>query len=152
GNRQRDSAKWMATVLGAAIATVIGTSPLARLSGHHLQLAAAVIGAAGLILLGVTMLLVLRAMQPQAVSYADIQAAGPPRGLVRVLHKRLRRHWRGSYVLESPLYRCRRAIESHQDLYLPCAVTSLKDLRRSIPLEEATLVALARARESAQGS
>jgi hypothetical protein len=41
GNRLRDSAKWMATVLGAAIATVIGTRPLASLRGHHLQLAAA---------------------------------------------------------------------------------------------------------------
>lgn len=29
GNRLRDSAKWMATVLGAALAAVAGTSPLA---------------------------------------------------------------------------------------------------------------------------
>ena len=28
GNRLRDSAKWMAAVLGAALATVVGTSPL----------------------------------------------------------------------------------------------------------------------------
>ncbi len=51
GNRLRDSAKWMATVLGAAIAAIIGTTPLASLNGHHLQLAAALIGLAGLILL-----------------------------------------------------------------------------------------------------
>jgi hypothetical protein len=51
GNRLRDSAKWMATVLGAAIAAVIGTTPLASLNGHHLQLAAALIGLAGLIFL-----------------------------------------------------------------------------------------------------
>jgi hypothetical protein len=149
GNRLRESAKWMATVLGAAIATVIGASPLAGLS-NHLQLTAVLMGGAGLILLGLTMLLVLRVMQPQAVSYADVQAARPPHGLVRVLHKGLRRHWRHSYVLESPLYRWRHAVESHQDLYLPCAVTSLRGLRRSMVLEEATLVALALARESAQ--
>ena len=149
GDRLRESAKWMATVLGAAIATVIGTSPLAGLS-NHLQLTAALIGGAGLVLLGVTMLLVLRVMQPQAVSYADVQAAMPPRGLVRVLRKRLRRYWRHSYVLESPLYRWRHTVESHQDLYLPCAVTSLRGLRGSMALEEATLVALAVARESVQ--
>lgn len=149
GDRLRDSAKWMATVLGAALATVIGTSPLAGL-GHHLQAAAALIGGAGLILLGVTMLLVLRVMRPQAVTYAQVQAARPPRGLARALYGRLRPYWHHSYVLESPLYRWRRTVETHQDLYLPCAVTSLIGLRRSITLEEATLVALARARESAQ--
>jgi hypothetical protein len=153
GDRLRESAKWMATVLGAAMAAVIGTSPLAGLSSRHLQLAAAGIGAGGLILLGVTMLLVLRVMQPQAVSYADIQTAGPPHGLARVLHQRLRRYWRHSYVLENPLYRWRRTVEAHQDLYLPGAVTSLRSLRRSITLEEATLVALAQeASERAQGT
>ena len=78
GNRLRDSAKWMATVLGAAIAAVIGTTPLASLRGHHLQLTAALIGLAGLILLGVTMLLILQVMRPDAVSYEDVQNAHPP--------------------------------------------------------------------------
>jgi hypothetical protein len=150
GDRLRESAKWMATVLGAAMAAVIGASPLAWLSSHHLQLAGAVIGAVGLILLGITMLLVLRVMQPQTVSFSDVQASRPPRGLAGALHKRLRRHWRHSYVLESPLYRWRHAVESHQDLYLPCAVTSLRDLRNSTKLEEATLVALAQVIEDAQ--
>jgi hypothetical protein len=139
----------MATVLGAALATVIGASPLAGLSSH-LQPAAAAIGGAGLILLGFTMLLVLRVMQPPAVSYADVQAAKPSRGLTRVLYKWLHRYWRHSHVLENPLYRWRSTVESHQDLYLPCAVSSLDDLRRSITLEEGTLVALARAREDTQ--
>jgi hypothetical protein len=147
GNRLRESAKWMATVLGAALATVIGTSPLAKLS-DHLRLPAAVIGGAGLALLGVTMLLVLRVMRPQAVTYEEVQDAKPPHGLARILYKQLRRYWRHSYVLESPLYRWRQTVESHQDLYLPCAVTSLEDLRRSISLEEATLVELAHVRES----
>src|SRR6266852_2920270 len=35
GNRLRDSAKWMATVLGAALATLVGTSPLAPIRQHH---------------------------------------------------------------------------------------------------------------------
>jgi hypothetical protein len=149
GDRLRESAKWMATVLGVALATVIGTSPLARLS-HHLQIAAAVIGGLGLILLGVTMILVLRVMRPQAVTYTQVQTARAPHGVTQVLYKRLRRYWRHRYALESPLYRWQQAVETHQDLYLPCAVTSLNGLRRSITLEEATLVALARARENAQ--
>jgi hypothetical protein len=51
--------------------------------------------------------------------------------------------------LESPLYRWRETIESHQDLYLPCGVTSLTGLRQSMIIEEATLMALAQAREGA---
>ena len=80
------------------------------------------------------MLLVLRVMRPQAVTYTEVQEARPPRGLAQVLQKRLRRYWRHSYFLESPLYRWRRTVESHRDLYLPCAVTSLSDLRLSITL------------------
>jgi hypothetical protein len=149
GDRLRESAKWMAAVLGVALATVIGTSPLARLS-HHLQIAAAVIGGVGLILLGVTMILVLRVMRPQAVTYNQVQRASAPRGLARLLHKRLRRYGRHRYVLEGPLYRWQQTVETHQDLYLPCAVTSLSGLRRSITLEEATLVKLAQARQNAK--
>jgi hypothetical protein len=35
GSRLRDSAKWMATVLGAALAVVLGTSPLIPFRQHH---------------------------------------------------------------------------------------------------------------------
>jgi hypothetical protein len=35
GNRLRDSAKWTTAVLGAALATVIGTSPLAGMRAHR---------------------------------------------------------------------------------------------------------------------
>ena len=51
GNRLRESAKWMATVLGGAMATIIGTSPLAHLSGHHFQRVAVFLGMAGLVFL-----------------------------------------------------------------------------------------------------
>ena len=91
GNRLRDSAKWMATVLGAAIAAVIGTTPLASLNGHHLQVAAALVGLAGLILLGVTLLLVLQVMRPEAVSYEDVQNALPLPEAARALPRQLRR-------------------------------------------------------------
>lgn len=146
GNRLRDSAKWMAAVLGAALASVVGTSPLA---GHHLHAAAAVVGLAGLVFLSITMLLIVQVMRPQAVSYSDIQHAKAPRGIAARLHRFAGRQRHHSHFLESPLYRWRQTIESHQDLYLPCGVTSLTGLRHSMIIEEATLVALARARESA---
>jgi hypothetical protein len=145
-NRLRDSAKWMAAVLGAALASLVGTSPLA---GHHLHSTAAVIGLAGLVFLSITMLLIVQVMRPQAVSYYDIQHARALYGVAAALHRlatHLRHH---SHFLERPLYRWRQTIESHQDLYLPCGVTSLTDLRHSMIIEEATLVALAEARESA---
>jgi hypothetical protein len=91
GNRLRDSAKWMATVIGAAIAAVIGTTPLVSLNGHHLQLAATLIGLAGLIFLGITLFLVLQVMRPEAVSYEDVQNARPLPEVARALPKRLRR-------------------------------------------------------------
>lgn len=40
-------------------------------------------------------------------------------------------------------------LEAHQDLYLPCGVKSLDDLRTAMAIEEATLVALAESRERA---
>jgi hypothetical protein len=127
GNRLRDSAKWSAAVLGAALATVIGTSPLARITQRTPQPIAIVLGAAGLVLLGITMFLVLQVMRPQSVSYDRVQSAKP----------------RPRWLPQTPLYKWREVIESHQDLYLPCGVNSLVRLRQSMIIEEVTLKALA---------
>ena len=127
GNRLRDSAKWTAAVLGAALATVIGTSPLAGIREHTPQPVAIVLGSAGLVFLGITMFLVLQVMRPQSVSYDAVQNAEP------------RRRW----LPQTPLYKWRSAIELHQDLYLPCGVKDLTGLRRSMIIEEVTLMALA---------
>ena len=62
GNRLRDSAKWMAAVLGLAVATVIGTSPLAGMREHRPPPIAVFLGSSGLIFLGITMFLVLQVM------------------------------------------------------------------------------------------
>ena len=84
GNRLRDSAKWTAAVLGAALATVIGTSPLAGMRehgmrGHGPPPIAIFLGGAGLIFLGVTMFLVLQVMRPQAVQKPCAAGAALPR-------------------------------------------------------------------------
>ena len=132
-DRLRDSAKWMATVLGAALATVVGASPLAGLSAHHPQGIAIALGLAGLILLGVTLFLVLQVMRPQSVSFTDVQSAT---------------HARGPW--QRPLDTWREIVESQEDLYLPCGVQHLTSLRQSMIIEEVTLQALARARASAR--
>lgn len=132
GNRLRDSAKWMAAVLGAALATVVGASPLATMRQQHLSTAPIVVGLAGLVFLGITLFLVLQVMRPQTVSYADIQNA---------------RRYPGP--LQPPLSKWRETVESHEDLYLPCGVKCLTSLRQSMIIEEATLMALARAQAHA---
>jgi hypothetical protein len=83
--RLRDSAKWTAAVLGAALATLIGTSPLAAIRNHGKPPppTAILLGAAGLILLSATMFLVVQVMRPQAVSFADVQTPRTGGGGIR---------------------------------------------------------------------
>ena len=122
----------MAAVLGAALAALVGSSPLAGLSPRHLQGVAITLGLIGLALLGLTMLLVLRVMRPQSVSFAQVQEAR-----------------QGNWPFANPLGAWRDLVESQEDLYLPCGVNSLTSLRQSMIIEEVTLQALARARGSA---
>jgi hypothetical protein len=134
GNRLRDSSKWMATVVGAALATLVGTSPLTLIKGHHFGTSAIILGAVGLLSLGITLFLILQVMRPEAVSFTDIQSAKVRR---RPFHHALRR-WQLT-------------VESHQDLYLPCGVRCLTSLRQSMIIEKMTLIALAMAYEQAAG-
>jgi hypothetical protein len=60
GDHLRDSAKWLAAVIGASLGALVGTSPLADIWQHRLPTAAYLVGAAGIVLLGVTLLLVLQ--------------------------------------------------------------------------------------------
>ena len=136
GNRLRDSAKWTAVVLGAALATVIGTSPLTGMREHRPQPIAILLGAVGLAFLGVTMLLVLQVMRPQSVSFDQVQKAE-----------------KGKWWLPLPqtaLCKWRTIVEKQQDLYLPCGIRCLTGLRQSMIVEEMTLVALSRAARNAR--
>lgn len=143
-NRLRESAKWMAAVLGAAMASIIPTAPLTGLGQRHISAASAALGTAGLLFVTITMVLVLQVMRPQAVSYADIQEAQIPVGLRGNLRSLGRRCRPRSHAFESPLYRWRHTILAHPDLYLPCGVASLIELQQLMIIEELTLVALAR--------
>ena len=134
GNRLRDSSKWMATVLGAALATLVGTSPLTLIKGHHFGTSAIILGVIGLLSLGLTLFLILQVMRPEAVSFTDVQSA------------RTRRR-----PFQHALRRWQETVESHQDLYLPCGVRCLTSLRQSMIIEKMTLMALAMAHEHAAG-
>jgi hypothetical protein len=120
GERLRESAKWMATIVGVALAALIGTSPLADMREAEPSWVTLALGVAGLLLLGVTLWLILAVIRPQPVSYRDIQAA--PRG---------------------PLRKWREMVESEQDLYLPCGVRCLTTLRQTMIVDELTLNVLA---------
>ena len=133
GNRLRDSAKWTATVLGAALAAIVGTSPLAGMREQRPQDAAIILGSLGLVFLGVTMLLVIQVMRPQSVSFTDVQCA-----------RQLR------WPARRPLVKWLQTIESQRDLYLPCGIRCLSGLRQSMIIEEITLMALSRARATAR--
>jgi hypothetical protein len=148
-SRLRDSAKWMAAVLGAALASIIPTAPLAGLSHRHITVVPATVGIAGLLFVSITLLLVLQVMRPQSVSYADIQKAGLPSGFRGKLRALIRTRWPHSHALESPLYRWKHTILAHPDLYLPCTVYSLVALRELMTVDQLTLVALSHAAENA---
>jgi hypothetical protein len=137
GDRLRDSAKWMAAVLGVALATIVGTSPLASIRQHHYQMGNVILGIIGLLFLCVTLFLIVQVMRPQATFFADVQQAG-------IDQAGRRRRWS-----DSALVTWRETVEAHQDLYMPCGVKCLTSLRRSMIIERVTLMALARAKERA---
>jgi hypothetical protein len=125
-------------VLGAGLAAVVGTSPLTGMNEHRLHTIPIFLASVGLVLIGITLLLVLRVMCPRSVSLEDVENAGQRRSLP---------HW--ARYLWSPLHKWRQTIESQQDLYLPCGVTSVRALRQTMIVEEYTLMALSRAEASA---
>ena len=126
GKRLRDSAKWMATVLGAALAVIVGTSPLSEMTqriNHPTTLAAV---SAGLLFLFVTLFLVIQVMRPQSVSFTDVQFATENCGF-----------WKRVFY-GNALYKWQTIIEREPDLHLPCGVRSLTALRQAMIIEEIT--------------
>jgi hypothetical protein len=127
GDRLRDSAKWMSTVLGAALGLLLGTLPLADMWKAGMGRDAMIWGAAGLFLLCFTLILLLRVIRPSVVSFADVQMSD-------------RKGLKGRI---DPLSRWKHTVETQQDLYLPCGINNLDGLRHAIIVEEATLAAIA---------
>jgi hypothetical protein len=132
-DRVRDSAKWMATVVGLALATLVGTSPLTDIRRTHGTSPWNIFfGVLGLTALAGTLLLLLQVIRPQATSYEDVQRAY--------------RHtlgWRRFWT--DPLVKWKETVESEQDLYLPAGVNNLTTLRQAAIIDEITLAALSNA-------
>jgi len=120
GERLRESAKWLATVVGVALAALIGTSPLANMRQAGPSWWTFALGAVGLVLLGMTLLLIMAVIRPRPVSYHEIQTAS-----------------------NGPLRKWREMVESEQDLYLPCGINCLNTLRQTLIVDELTLNVLA---------
>jgi hypothetical protein len=114
----------MATVIGTTLGFIVGTSPLAHGSESHLRLWTGVLGCVGLLLLVATLMLILRVLLPESVSFIDVLKARDAPG---------------------PLHRWRQAISDEPEFYLPCGINSLEGLRQAVKVEELTLMALAAA-------
>jgi hypothetical protein len=97
---------------------------------HRISGAAIALAITGLVLVGITLILVLLVMCPRSVSLDDVQDAAPRDVLPQ---------WKW---LRTPLYKWRQTVESEQDLYLPCGIDSVSSLRQSMSIEECTLMAL----------
>lgn len=142
-DRIREAAKWMATVIGLALATLIGTSPFADLSARHPGAWFWVTGLIGLICLALTLLLLTDVLLPSITSYDAIQMSdrGSRRGK-RKIQRRITVH-------NGPLQAWKQQVESQQDLWLPSGVKCLVTLREAMVIDELTLTALSEAESKA---
>lgn len=143
-DRIRDSAKWMATVIGVTLAAIVGTSPLAVLWERSSGLVGMALGMAfaGLLLLATTMVLVLRVLRPSDTSYVDVQVAPLPTDEDPIkLPGRSDKGPRGG-LFGKPLSKWRYSVETQQDLWLPSGVKCLTTLRQAMIVDELTLMAL----------
>jgi hypothetical protein len=140
-DRIRESAKWMATVIGVAIAALVGTSPLAMLSERPFTPLGWGFALLGLGLLATTILLILRVLRPSDTSYIDVQTAALPEQPVSA-DSPARSGRRRTYLPRDPLSQWREIVETQQDLWLPSGVKCLTTLRQAMIVDELTLMAL----------
>jgi len=125
-DRIRDSAKWLAAILGLTVGALVGTSPLSEIRTKPPQLPAILFGVFGLLCLTGTMWLILKVLRPTWTSFEDLQQANEA-------------------DRRSPLGRWKHTVESQQDLYLPSGIATLTGLRQEMIVNEISLTALARA-------
>jgi len=71
----RSTAKWIATVLGAALAALIGTAPLAGFRDQDIPWYAYLSGGVGLVLIIVTLALIINVLVPQVTGFGDLTSS-----------------------------------------------------------------------------
>lgn len=132
----------MATVIGLALATLIGSSPFADLSARHLGLWFWIAAVTGMFCLAPTLLLLTEVLLPGVTSYDAIQTADPdPDGATPET-----RRWPAR---SNPLRTWKRQVESQQDLWLPAGVKCLTTLREAMIVDGLTLMTLSAAESEA---
>lgn len=88
-NQARATAKWLATILGVALAALIGSAPLSGLRGEYIPWRAYVVGAAGLACIALTLFLVVSVLVPQVTDFEDLIGGKRP---FKSLKKRFERN------------------------------------------------------------
>lgn len=115
----RSTAKWLATVLGAALAALIGSAPLANLRGLYVPWLAYLYGGVGLVLVALTLFLVLRVLVPRVTGFDDLTSGG--RSFSKLKNR----------------------LEGHGGVLLPTGIRSMDELACRAQLEALTLNQLA---------
>jgi hypothetical protein len=77
-NQARATAKWLATILGVALAALIGSAPLSGFRGEYIPWRAYVVGAAGLACIACTLFLVVSVLVPQVTDFEDLISGKRP--------------------------------------------------------------------------
>jgi hypothetical protein len=131
----RSTAKWIATVLGAALAALIGSAPLANLRDLYVPRLAYLYGGVGLVLVALTLFLVLRVLVPRVTGFDDLTSGGRS---FRTLGGRWFRKLRGRSFRE-----LKARLEGHGGVLLPTGISSFDELACRAQLEERTLNQLA---------
>lgn len=116
----RSTAKWIATIIGAALGALIGTAPLSGLQGKQIPESAMISAALGVLFIGVTLYLVLRVLVPNVTVFGDI-IDQPKRALFSKFHHLQEQASRGGGVM------------------LPAGISSLAELGWCSQIERQTL-------------
>lgn len=114
-DQARATAKWIATILGVALAALIGSAPLSGIRGKHIPWPTYIIGAAGLACIALTLFLVVRVLVPQITGFEDLL---PDKG---------------------PFSDLKRRFENNAGILLPLRVCTFAELGGRVRLEALTL-------------
>jgi hypothetical protein len=135
-DQARSTAKWIATVIGAALAAIVGTAPLSPLGGKDIDWVSlpGFLIVIGLVLLGGTIFLVLSVLVPGIPTFADLMKPIPvPKFL----------GWELPWWIPMSTPRARwlmaEKVAEKNGVQLPIGIHSLNELGYGVRIEEMTL-------------
>lgn len=77
-DQARSTAKWLAAILGTALAALVGSAPLSGIRGEYIPWLAYVMGAAGVACISFTLFLVVRVLVPEVTDFDDLISGKRP--------------------------------------------------------------------------